>query len=171
MIHDRRAQSAMWGLLLFLVLILAAGVVVDVYELFTIRNWAYSVAQEAALSGVSRGRDWATGTVPNGGGSPAFALVSAAARTEALTVVASEMAVRGVVGYQVDVRILADSGGGTTPGYPPHPVRLGGSGDWSSAEPAVGVYLEVPVQLQLLNFLGLGVQTVHVFAAAGVHQP
>jgi hypothetical protein len=171
MIRDRRAQGTVWGLLLFLVIMLSTGVLVDVYEMFTVRNWAYGLAQEAALAGVSRGRDWATGTVPAGGGQVEFSLVYTTARSEALAVVASEMLVRRVTGYQVDVRVLADSAGGTIPGYPPRPVRLGASGDWSSPEPAVGVYLEVPVQPQLLNFFGLGVRTVQVFAAAGVHQP
>jgi hypothetical protein len=171
MIHDRSAQSAVWGLLLFLVLVLAAGVVVDVYELFAVRNWAYSVAQEAALRGVSRGRDWGTGTIPNRGSSPQLTLVAATAHDEALALASVEMSARGIVGYQVDVRVLPNPAGGTISGYPPRTVRLGGTGDWSSPEPAVGVYLEVPVQLQLLDFLGLGVQSVHVFAAAGIHQP
>jgi hypothetical protein len=171
MTRDLRAQAAVWGLLLFLMLIPSIGVIVDVYALFVVRNWAYSVAQEAALTGVSHGREWATGTVPGGGGQPEFSLDAATASSEALRVVAAEMAVRGVVGYQVDVRVLPSPGGGTISGFPPRSVRLGGSGDWSSPEPAVAVYLEVPVQPQFLDFVGLGVRSVHVFAAAGVHQP
>ena len=58
MVTERKAQSAVWGLLSILVLVVIAGGLVDIYRLYAARNWAYSVAQEAALAGASRGRDW-----------------------------------------------------------------------------------------------------------------
>ena len=48
MIIERKAQSAVWGLLSILVLVVIAGGLVDIYRLYAARNWAYSVAQEAA---------------------------------------------------------------------------------------------------------------------------
>jgi len=60
MIFERKAQSAVWGLLTILILVVIAGGLVDIYRLYAARNWAYSVAQEAALAGASRGRDWDT---------------------------------------------------------------------------------------------------------------
>jgi hypothetical protein len=50
-------------------------------------------------------------------------------------------------------------------------VRLGnGLGAWSSDEPAVGVYLQVPVKWLLLDGLNIGAKSISVFAAAGVAQ-
>ena len=60
MIRDRRAQSAVWGFLGMLVFIAIASGLVDIYRLNAARNWAYSVAQEAAMTGASRGRDWSS---------------------------------------------------------------------------------------------------------------
>ena len=51
MIFERKAQSAVWGLLTILILVVIAGGLVDIYRLYAARNWAYSVAQEAALAG------------------------------------------------------------------------------------------------------------------------
>jgi len=59
-IGDRRAQSVVWGFLSMLVFIALAAGLVDIYRLFAARNWAYTVAQEAAMAGASRGRDWSS---------------------------------------------------------------------------------------------------------------
>jgi hypothetical protein len=163
---DRKAQSAVWGLLAILVLVAIGGGLVDIYRLYAARNWAYSVAQEAAMAGASRGRDWSSVT---GGG--AIRLVSATAQSEAQRLVATEMSNRGVSQYVVDVRVLSSPTGGSITGYPPNPVRMGtGLGNWSSSEPAVGVYLEVPVSWLMLDMLGNLPKTVRVFASAGVAQ-
>lgn len=163
---ERKAQSAVWGLLTILVLVAIAGGLVDVYRLFAARNWAYSVAQEAALAGASRGRDWSA--VTSGG---KIQLNSTTARSEAQSLVAAEMSVRGLNQYVMDVRVLPDPTGGSISDYPPSPVRLGTSlGNWSSSEPAVGVYLEVPVSWLMLDVLGNQPKTVRVFASAGVAQ-
>ena len=163
---DRKAQSAVWGLLAILVLVAIAGGLVDIYRLYAARNWAYSVAQEAAMAGTSRGREWSA--VTSGG---KIRLVSATAQSEAQGLVATEMANRGISQYVVDVRVLSAPTGGSIAGYPPSPVRLGTSlGSWSSSEPAVGVYLEVPVSWLVLDVFGNQPKTVHVFASAGVAQ-
>lgn len=166
MIHDRKAQSIVLGFLCMLIFIAVAAGLVDIYRLYAARNWAYTVAQEAAMTGVSKGRDWSS--VTDGGG---IRLDSVAAKNEAQNLVMAEMATRRVSGYVMDVRVLPDSFGGAIAAYPPRPVRLGsGMGNWSSDEPAVGVYLEVPVQWVLLDILNTQVKTVRVFAAAGVAQ-
>lgn len=166
MISERKAQSAVIGLLFILVLIMIASGLVDIYRLYAARNWAYQVAQEAALAGASRGRDWssviATGKIR---------LDGETAVQEAQAIVQNEMNSRQIVGYNVDIRALPEPNGGTIPGYPPQPVRLGnGRGEWSSDEPAVGVYLTMPVNWLLLDHLGIVGKSVAVFAAAGVAQ-
>ena len=166
MIFERKAQSAVWGLLTILILVVIAGGLVDIYRLYAARNWAYSVAQEAALAGASRGRDW--DTVLNSG---FIQLDQAVANTEAQNLVNSSMQARGITGYTYSIRVLPDPFGGTVSGFPPRPVRLGeGLSDWSSNEPAVGVYLEVPVQWTILDIFGIDLKTVRVFASAGVAQ-
>ena len=166
MTNERKAQSAVWGLLSILVLVVMAGGLVYIYRLYAARNWAYSVAQEAALAGASRGRDW--NAVLNTG---LIQLDEAVASSSALAVITSAMQARGISTYAVSIRVLPDPFGGTIPGFPPQPVRLGESlGEWSSTEPAVGVFLEVPLQWTLLDLFGIDLKTVRVFASAGVAQ-
>ncbi|NMB68841.1 MAG: hypothetical protein GYA20_08775 [Chloroflexi bacterium] len=164
MIRDRRAQSAVWGFLGMLVFITLTSGLVDLYRLYAARNWAYGVAQEAAMAGVSRGRDWSSLMVDGH-----LRLDPDQASAQAHTVIDSAMSSRGITVYTKDVRVLPDSDGGSMAEYPPQPVRLAsGAGNWSSSEPAVGVYLEVPVNWLMLDMLNLNEKTVRVFAAAGV---
>lgn len=166
MITEKNGQTAVWGLLIMLVLIVIASGLVDVYRLYAARNWAYSAAQEAALAGASRGRDWNALLT-----SDEIRLDSAAAKSEAERILITEMSSRGIGSYTMDVRVLPDPGGGSIAGFPPQPVRLGDRlGQWSSNEPAVGVYLEVPVDWLMLDMLTIHGKTVRVFAAAGVAQ-
>jgi hypothetical protein len=166
MIWERKAQSAVWGVVAMLVFIAIAAGLVDIYRLYAARNWAYAVAQEAAMAGASRGRDW-TALLSDG----AIRLNAANAQTEAEQIVQQEMAARGITGYVAEVRVLPDAAGGSIAGFRPRPVRLGaGMGSWSSDEPAVGVYLEVPVNWVMLDMLSTSLKTVRVFSAAGVAQ-
>lgn len=165
MLSDREGQSAVWALLAILVLFAIASGLVDIYRLVAARNWAYSVAQEAALSGASRGRDWSSLSAGSVG------LVTDTAQSTAEGVVQNEMAARGIQGYSLDVRVLPNSTGGSISNYPPQPVRLReGRGNWQTDEPAVGVYLVVPVNWLLLDSLGIAPKSVTVFASAGVAQ-
>jgi len=165
MIFDRQAQSAVWGFLFLLIFIAISAGLVDIFRLYAARNWAYSVAQEAALTGISKGRDWNSVTASG------MSLDTAVAQSQASVVVNNAMSQRGIAGYTMDVRVLPDPAGGSIAGYPPRPVRLGSSlGDWSSDEPAVGVYLRVPVKWLLLDGLNIAAKSVSVFAAAGVAQ-
>jgi len=164
MIWERKAQSAVLGLLTILVLVVIAGGLVDIYRLYAARNWAYSVAQEAALTGASQGRDWAYVAATGG-----IRLTTMLAISQAQQVVTAQMNTRGISGYTVDIRVLPDPTGGTIPGYPQHPVRLGNSrGYWSTDEPAVGVYLTLPVNWLLLGSFGIVEKSISVFASAGV---
>ena len=166
MIRDHRAQSAVWGLLALLVLIALAAGLVDLYRLYAARNWGYALAQEAALMGASIGRDFSAVTA----GEP-VGLDEGIASGQAQQIVQAAMADRGLTDYQLDVRVLPDPAGGSIPGFPPRPVRLGPSlGEWHSDEPAVGVYLSFPVKWLLLGQIGVVEKSVSVFAAAGVGQ-
>lgn len=166
MIQDRNGQSALWGFLIMMTFIAIASGLVDIYRLYAARNWAYTLAQEAAMAGASRGRDWSA--FATGGG---VGLNSSTAKNEAEQLVIAEMAARGITSYGMDVRVLPDITGGSVSGFPPRPVRLGsGLGSWSSSEPAVGVYLEVPVNWLMLDRINVVTKTVRVFAAAGVAQ-
>ena len=164
MARDRTAQSAVWGLLAILILVLVVSGLVDIYRLYAVRNWAYSVAQEAAMTGASRGRDWSAVTA-----SSEIRLNANTAQDEADQIVSTEMSSRRISGYSADIRVLPNPGGGEIPDYPPNPVRLGiGRGSWSSNQPAVGVYLSLPVNWLILDRLGIISKTVNVFASAGV---
>jgi hypothetical protein len=166
MIQDHKAQSIVWGFLAMMVFVAVASGLVDIYRLYAARNWAYGVAQEAAMTGASRGRDWTS--ISSGGN---MRLNESVAMDETQKMISAEMAARGISQYVLDVRVLPGTAGGSITGYPPHPVRLGsGMGNWSSNEPAVGVYLEVPVNWLLLETLDAQVKTIRVFAAAGVAQ-
>jgi hypothetical protein len=49
MVTERKAQSAVWGLLSILVLVVIAGGLVDIYRLYAARKWAYSVRKRPLL--------------------------------------------------------------------------------------------------------------------------
>jgi hypothetical protein len=166
MIRDHQAQSAVLGIFLVLCFTLLAGGLVDIYRAYAARTWAYSVAQEAALAGASQGRDWdslsSTGEMR---------LNETVAITSAESIVQMEMTQRHISSYSMLVQVIPDPAGGEIREFPPRPVRLGsGKGDWKTDEPAVGVFLSVPVDWVLLDSFGILEPTVSVFASAGVAQ-
>lgn len=164
MIRDRKGQAAAWGFLAMLVFIAISAALVDLYRLYEARNWGYRMAQEAALAGASKSRDW--GSILSGG---QIRLQESTARDEAVRLAQMELAARGISIYQLDVRVLPETTGGTISAFPPRPVRLGQQlGTWSSNEPAVGVYLSFPVEWLLLDRVGVVSKNVSAFAAAGV---
>ncbi len=90
----------------------------------------------------------------------------------AASALTEELSARGVVSYTADIRVLPAWDGGAVGGYPPVPVRMGaGRGAWSSPEPAVGVYLHIPVETFFLGLVGRPSVGVDAFASAGVAQP
>ena len=168
-----RGQATLLGLLFLLIFIFLTAGLVDIYAMYEARDWGYTIAQQAALAGVSAGRDWTGATTPAAGctGPGAVELQTPLARSTASNVLNLAMTSRGVTGYTYDVRVLPDYDGGSLSGYPPSAVRLGSSGNWSSNEPAVGVYVTIPVFMFLLSLIGRTTATVHVFASAAVAQP
>jgi len=172
----RESGQAMVLSLLFLsVLLLLAAGMVDVYSLLEMRSSAYQAAQQAALAGVSDGRDWSSATIPPASGCTgprAIELDEAAARAAAMSTLTAELSNRGVTNYTADVRVLPAWDGGSVSGYPPIPVRTGASrGYWSSSEPAVGVYLRISVDTFFLALVGRPAVDVVAFSSAGVAQP
>ncbi len=163
MIRDTRGQIAVASALLVMILILVAGALVDVYRLQEARAWAYRAAEAAAVTGSATGRDLSTiYTV----GQPR--LDPGAGYTGAQKTLDAEIARRGATGvtYRIEV---SEWGGDEIAGFPPVPrADLWGQSTWQTTEPAVGVYVELPVETCLLGLTQQGVVTVHAFAAAGI---
>jgi len=164
-------QVAVLIVILAMLFIGVAGALIDVYALLEARNWAYQASQQAALVGVSKGREW-SGITSNRGCLEPMTLNAGTARSEAESLLQQEMNLRGITNYDHDVRVLPDAAGGSISGFPPQTVRLGeGRGIWSSSEPSVGVYLSFPVQTFLMSFFGRPQVQIDVFAAGSIHQP
>ncbi|TAK36110.1 MAG: hypothetical protein EPO21_03950 [Chloroflexota bacterium] len=160
---ENRGAAALWGAMAAVVLALSAAAVLDVYQLSITRNWAYQIASEAALRGVSWGRDFAS-VAENGG----MRLDETTAIEEATSAVEAALAERGVARYLLDVRALPE--GGTETGFPPVSRAIqSGKTDWSSTEPAIGVYLELAVPVAFFGLVsGTHSVPVHAFAAAAL---
>jgi hypothetical protein len=159
-------QVTVLGLLFLLTFVLLTAALVDIYTIFEARDWGYQVSQQAALAGVSVGRDWSGVTVPDGScvGPGPVTLKTATAQNTAVDYLNREMALRGLSTYTYDVRVLPDYDGGSMSGYPPTPVRLGsGLGNWSTDEPAVAVFLSFPVSTFLLSLVSSGYSSDHLF--------
>ncbi len=161
--NPERGQSTLATIFTVIIFTLIAGIVVDVYSVWTARDWAYRAASSAALRGVTVGRNfnafYTTGQ---------WSLDAAAAKAEATNALAEEMATRSVTGYSADIRVLPNPTGGTITGYPPTARARQAGGDWSTGEPSVGVYVSVPVRTFFLNMVGGADFQVHAFAAAGL---
>ncbi len=164
-------QIAVLVVILAMLFIGLVGALVDVYVLLEARNWAYQAAQQAALVGVSKGREWSGITSDRGCLEP-MTLNEGTAHSEAESLLQKEMNLRGISDYNHEVRVLPDANGGSVSGFPPETVRLGESrGSWSMSEPSVGVYLSFPVQTFLMPFFGRPQVQIDVFAAGSIHQP
>ena len=82
---------------------LLAAALVDAYSLLEARNWGYQAAQQAALAGVSQGRDWSSLASPPCTGGPApIQLDGATAQTAATLFLKQEMNQRGIYLYASD---------------------------------------------------------------------
>jgi len=154
-------QATVLAVVLVMVMVLVAGAVADLYRVQEIRSFAYRAAEAAALAGVSQGRDY--NSVISTGQIRVDPAVASAIAEETLL---STLSWHGLTATY-DIRVLEY--GGTVPGFPPVPrADLWGAGDWTSDLPAVGIYLEVPVQTMLLGWVWGEEVRVHSFAAAGV---
>ena len=157
LLSDRRGQTFASGVVAVLLLIAVAAALVDGLHLLSIKQRCLEVASAASLRGASRGRDYAyyltTGQI---------ALDRSAAQIEAFDAAAAGLSRLGLSGYTVQVEVLDAPGGGSIAGFPPGQT-------WSDTEPAVGVYLEVPVDTVFMRAINGGSRVVlHVFATAGV---
>ena len=161
-------QATAGGVVFIMIIILTAAVLVDVFHLMQVRNFAYGLAADAALVGASLGRDF-TGYYeqPHRG---ELWLDEHEARIAAENHVAEEMAAHGITDYYVQVEVITSPHGGTIPHFPPVPrASLAGITHWTTDEPAVGVYLAIPVDTNLLGLVnGGGPVTVHAFHASKV---
>ena len=156
-LRERRAQTMASGVFVILLLLVTAATVVDGLHLLTMRQRCLEIASSAALQGTSRGRDYAHYLVTG-----QIALDVITARDEATGAADAALAALGLSGYTIQVEVLAAPGSGSLSGFPPGQT-------WMETEPAVGIYLEVPVQTVFLHIVnGSSAVTLHVFAAAGV---
>ncbi|MGC8946380.1 MAG: hypothetical protein ACP5N6_09515 [Anaerolineae bacterium] len=154
-LEDERGQAAALAVFLIFLLALLFSGMVDLYRMQETRNWAYRAAESAALAGAAAGRDFDSFVID-----PGLALTAAEETLQAA------LAWRGETDAAYDIRVLEY--GGTIADFPPvaRSDLWGTSTEWTSNEPAVGVYLEVPVSTMFLG-LGNGPVRVHAFAAAG----
>jgi hypothetical protein len=178
-------QISVLAAVLILLFVLVTCGLIDVYHAEETRNWAYRAAQQAAMAGVSKGRNWelvqATPdpSIPTPDASlgecadaPLMNLNYDDAYAAARGRLIQEMAFRGVTGYAYDIRVITSALGGSEVGFPPNAVRLGdGRGHWQTSRPAVGVYLTFQADTFLLSFIGIRQIPIYVFSAAEVVQP
>ncbi len=157
---SEEGQVALAAVMAVALLVVIAAALTDGLYLLVQKAHVQQVASSAALKGASVGRDWwwytRTGQMRLDG---PLACATAEAEVEA------ELGIDCVC---VDsptadpCQVMALEEGGTVDGFPP-------GASWASAEPAVGVYVALPVDTVFLGFLlGSSQVTVHVFAAAGV---
>ncbi|MBN1440550.1 MAG: hypothetical protein JW929_14175 [Anaerolineales bacterium] len=189
-----RGQILILAVVIILLFFFAAVAMVDVYHVEEARMWGNRAAQLAAMAGVSGdypalpSSKWTiyqpTTTpmliTPTPGGVGCMdpvrvELDPSLAYADAENMLVMEMeGVRGFAPgeYYYEIRVLPSYNGGTTVNWPPAEViRLGGSGDWSTVYPAVGVYLRFEVATFMSSIVGQDSITLHVFGAAEVAQP
>jgi hypothetical protein len=183
-----RGQILILALIFIFMFFLVAVALIDIYHVQEARAWGYRVAQQAALAGASgTSYSWVvyqptidpvadTPTPrPDGCIEPVRIQLNAGdAQTAAETMLQTEMSARGFAfpaDYSYEIRVLPDFNGGAEVGWPPGTARLGGGGDWSAENPAVGVYLSFNVYTFMSSIVGRSSVTVHVFAAAEASQP
>ena len=164
--RKQKGQTTIAAALLVVVLILVAAGLTDVYLLLETRAWARRVAEDAAIIGAGAGRDW-DGFIATG----EMRLIEATAQATTLDALQDGLSERNASPTAIDVRVLAEPFGGSIPNYPPlGRADIFGQGDWTATEPAVGVYLSLPVETTFFGLTFGGNQPVelHLFAAAGV---
>jgi len=161
-------QATAGGIMFTMIIVLIGAVLIDVYNLHSVRNFAYGLAADAALVGANLGRDF-TGYYEDATRG-LLRLDEAEARDTALACVTDGMAARGITGYTALVEVITSSSGGTVTNFPPvSRASLAGITSWSADGPAVGVYLVVPVQTNLFGLVNGGQPVrVHAFAASEV---
>jgi hypothetical protein len=188
-----RGQVLVFSFIVIILFMLVAIVLIDVYHIQEARNWGYQVAQEAAMEGVGKNRDFSL-YAPTAASTPTIDILvtsdplateippacediglvtidATQAEADTRNAIAREMARRGIATYTADVRVISDPHGGSVAGFPPSGRLNGLTGDWTTTSPAVGVYLSFDVSTFFMSFIGRDSVTVNVFAAAALTQP
>jgi hypothetical protein len=149
---------------LFVVTVLLAATT-EAYKLQETRNWGYRIASQAALRGVSAGRDW---TYFYSAGQ--LRLEETTARNATQSALQSALATRGITAYTADVRVLPDPNGGSIINYPPVArASMQGATTWTTTRPAVGVYLRIPVSVLFFGWVDRSsTMYLNIFAASEV---
>lgn len=166
--RDVRGNASIAGLFLVLIVSVLAGALVDVYRLQDLRTFGYSVANDAALRGVSQGRDWAQFTATG-----EMSLDPYRATDTAQETLETLMAARGLPQFQYQIGVIPDADGGSFQLPPPCMARasLWASSTWTETRPAVGVCVQIVVPTILFGLVNGGQPvTVNAFAAAGVSE-
>ncbi|MBI3915033.1 MAG: hypothetical protein HY327_12720 [Chloroflexi bacterium] len=163
-----RGQATVAGVLFILIFVVIAAALTDLYRLQDVRTFAYSAANDAALRGTSLGRDWNQFTATG-----ELTLDAVVADRAAQNALASLMQARGIADYTFQVRVFPASSGGTLSNFPPVArASLFCSVEpcvWTESKPAVGVYIEIPIQPIFFGLInGNQPIRVHAFAAAEV---
>ena len=166
MLRDERGNAAIAGLFFTLILMVLAAGVVDVYRLQDTRTFAYSAANDAALRGVSFGRDWNRFTSTG-----EMFLDPDVATESAQSALEDVMLARNITNYRYQIGVMPNPGGGTANLPTPCVARasLWDTTTWTETKPAVGVCVQVQVPTILFGLVnGNQSITVNAFAAAGV---
>jgi hypothetical protein len=119
MFGDRRGQEAVSEFMAVIVRVLVVAGITDLLRLQVARQHLEQVAYEAALRGVSRGRDWGYA-----GSTGMMRLSSGTAYVEAQSYMTTEMAHLGLTGYTYQIQVLPNPTGGTQPNLRPRAVHL-----------------------------------------------
>ncbi len=165
-LKDEQGNASIAGLFFTLILMVLAAAIEDIYRIQDTRTFAYSAANDAALRGVSFGRDW--NRYMNEGTMSLDPYVATDATQNALENV---MAARGIVNFRYQIGVIPNPGGGTF-NLPAPCVAHASQWDttmWTETRPAVGVCVQIPVPTILFGLInGNQPITVNAFAAAGV---
>ncbi len=165
--RDERGQMAPAALVLILLLVTVAAAAIDGVQLLQVRQRVYQITADAALQGTRAGAQYEAYVL---GGAVTLDPVSATAQAQAVATAGLHAA--GLMTYTVRIEVLPAATGGVVPGFPPVArAAATGAADWSSPEPAVGVYVQAAVPTLWLHWiLGTTAVPVHAFSAAGMTQ-
>lgn len=161
-----RGSASIAGLFFTLILLVLAAAIVDVYRLQDTRTFAYSAANDAALRGVSFGRDWDQFTATG-----EMVLDPSVATDAAQGALEQVMRARGITSFQYQIGVIPNPGGGAFNLPAPCAARasLWDTTLWIETRPAVGVCVQVQVPTILFGLVnGNQPITINAFAAAGV---
>lgn len=166
-LRSEQGNASIAGILFALILLALAAAIVDIYRIQDIRTFAYGAANDAALVGVSHGRDWNAFTATG-----QMSLNPIVAHASARNVLGDLMARRGLHTYTYQIEVLTNPND-VALDFPPVPRASlfcpSGPCAWTENRPAVGVYVAATIPTILFGIInGNRPIVVHVFVAAKV---